>query len=220
MVQPKRRLRRLVDLESLHRDRAGRTPFGAQATADAARLVLDDGTQIRAAADRIPNGVDLVRGAQPSEWDERQARLRADLDAAAAEDAALGIKDRLNVAPQAARRFQPCLLFTIALFDLSEPGPACDRQPRHGLPWDPVVWVPAAVQVDRPEPRPSARHRRPAERFMNRERRALPVGLRLDDNSRSEGEITAAEHAGHRGLERPRIDRHEAKRRDLNVGIG
>ena len=101
---PSARLGRLVDLQRFHRDRAGRAPLRAQAAADAALLVLDDRARRVAAVQRLAHRVELRRAAQPRDRHQRQAGLRADLDAAAAEDAALRIEDRLHVARQTARR--------------------------------------------------------------------------------------------------------------------
>ena len=168
-IQPERGLRRLVDLERLHRDGAGRAALGAQAAADAARLVLHDRAQLDASApsaSRTASRSGVPLQAARAGTSARHA-FGTDLDAAAAEDAALGVEDRLDVAPQAARRFEARLLLAVAFLDLAEarcgarpaarapPGAGSGRSGRR-----------ARSSCDRPEARRArgARRRRRATR--------------------------------------------------------
>src|SRR6266498_2701817 len=85
VIQPESRLRRLVDLERFHGDRSRRTAFGAQPASNAPSLVLDDRAHLRERAQRVANGVELGTWGKLCGRYQREARLRADLDAGTAQ---------------------------------------------------------------------------------------------------------------------------------------
>src|SRR5581483_6481772 len=88
--------------ESLHGDGVGRAALGAKGAADAEVLVLQDGGVAGAGPVRGEQRVDLGRGLQLVERDQLEAERRADVDAAAAEDALLAVEDGVDAAVETA----------------------------------------------------------------------------------------------------------------------
>src|SRR5262245_35588201 len=87
---------------------ANRAALGAAGAADADRLVLDDGRVLRQVRPRpeLPaeHFLHLGGAGQLVQADELQAGRRTDLDAAAAQDAAVAVEDRVDAAVETARR--------------------------------------------------------------------------------------------------------------------
>src|ERR1017187_4267348 len=98
-------------LNSFHGDRARRTTHRAQAAPDAPGFVLDDGALFagsrHAAVAREKRGLQTVVAAQMGGVHQAQAILRANVRAAAAENALVAVEDRADVAFEAAIRLQP-----------------------------------------------------------------------------------------------------------------
>ena len=127
----------LRDREPLHRHRVGRAADRAQAAADAPLVVLDH--RRRAGARRASARGRRARRARRSarssvvERHEREAVLGADVHAAVAEHALLGVVDRLDVADEAARRLAQRRVGVVAGLDLGDAGAAADVERRRRL---------------------------------------------------------------------------------------
>ena len=111
---------RVHQFNALHGDRAGGAACCTQTAADATGLIFDDGALFAAGGHTSVTGeqcgIQLFVTAQIGDIDKAQAEFGANVGATAAQDALVAVKNRSDVAFQAAIRLPSRLGFRIIFF--------------------------------------------------------------------------------------------------------
>src|SRR5262249_54522422 len=138
----------------------------------------------------------LLRDVEVLEGNNVQAVLRADVHAPAAQNALLGVVDRLDVADQAPRRLDPRLFLAVSRLDFGDPGAAADIQSRRRFAVEDLETRDHPVEGRRNLLDRELRGQLAGlagEVTVDRARGPLSVGDRLDQVARSEGDVAAGE---------------------------
>ena len=193
--------------DSFHGDCAGGAAHRAQSAADAARLILDDGGLLapsgHPAVAGEEGGLQFLVAPQVGDIHQAQAELRADVRAAAAQDALVAVEDGPDVAFQAAVGLPPRVGLGKVLLDLGDADAPVERQRRRRAPRrasrNPASSGNRGCRRWSRAPGAVAAGTRPVRNFEIEDARLLALGDRGDDDARAEGGIASCKHIGARG---------------------